>query len=526
MRRTLITSLAVTGVLVTSLLPVTASDAALLARPDYPAARWVAADPHNWGYRDDGDPTAIALHTFDPVAPAVPDYDSTIQFFANPNAGQTSAHYVIRSRDGDITQMVENRHRANHVRGHNNETIGIEHEATSRQEKWYTDIMMRSSAALVRDLCERYLIPRTGSSDPDTQSGGIKGHNQFSGHEGNSDPGKFWYERHDAYLQKVRGGKRDAAVPFGGQYQIFQRQRDNSVQQRVWDGSEWRDWAALGGSFAGEPAAVAFGRQMHVFGIDRATRQLRTRYWDPSGGWSNWAAPGGTTTRLRGNPSAVVIGQNLHVFARGEDNEVYEARWSGGAWRWTNLGGTVVGDPAALDYGGQAQVYALGSDQRLYSNVLGGSGWGGWTKSGEPGARLTGTPSVIRFGGQAQAFVQGLNGNVYQAVWNPGSGWTWHNLGGAIFGDPSATVVGSTVRVAALGTDSQLWTDSWSANGWTGWQKAAGGPSGGLTGTPTAMAFGNQLQVTVQGMNGRARQPAWQPGSNWWWADLGGTAAN
>jgi hypothetical protein len=117
-------------------------------------------------------------------------YDSTVQWFQDPNS-YTSAHYVIRSSDGAVTQMVRNKDIAWHAGNWNinAESIGIEHEGVAVDgATWYTDAMYRSSAKLVRYLAKRYGIPL------DRQH--ILGHDDVA-HDGRYadshwDPGPFW----------------------------------------------------------------------------------------------------------------------------------------------------------------------------------------------------------------------------------------------------------------------------------------------------------------------------------------------
>ncbi|HEX8627299.1 MAG TPA: peptidoglycan recognition family protein [Catenuloplanes sp.] len=117
-------------------------------------------------------------------------YDGTVRWFQNPNA-YTSTHYVIRSADGEVTQMVRNKDIAWHAGNWNInvESIGIEHEGVAVDgATWYTDAMYRSSATLVRHLAGRYGIPLNRRF--------ILGHDDIA-HDGryrNShwDPGPFW----------------------------------------------------------------------------------------------------------------------------------------------------------------------------------------------------------------------------------------------------------------------------------------------------------------------------------------------
>ncbi|GDX83119.1 hypothetical protein LBMAG42_49300 [Deltaproteobacteria bacterium] len=92
-------------------------------------------------------------------------YSGTVSWFQNASAS-VSAHYVVRSSDGEITQMVGEEDIAWHA-GHwdtNSASIGIEHEGyVDDPGKWYTDAMYRASAELTRDICDRYGIPKDRS---------------------------------------------------------------------------------------------------------------------------------------------------------------------------------------------------------------------------------------------------------------------------------------------------------------------------------------------------------------------------
>jgi N-acetyl-anhydromuramyl-L-alanine amidase AmpD len=89
------------------------------------------------------------------------NYAGTLAIFQNPLA-YVSAHYVIRSSDGHIAQMVENKNVAWHagnwyVNGH---SIGLEHEGFAIDgAAWYSEQMYHASARLVRYLARKYDIP-------------------------------------------------------------------------------------------------------------------------------------------------------------------------------------------------------------------------------------------------------------------------------------------------------------------------------------------------------------------------------
>jgi N-acetylmuramoyl-L-alanine amidase/Fungal chitosanase of glycosyl hydrolase group 75 len=82
----------------------------------------------------------------------------TVELFANPNSKrQVSAHYVI-GRGGEIIQMVNDNERANHCKGANSNSIGVEHVGTKTDTM--TPAQETASVALIRWLLEQYDIPR------------------------------------------------------------------------------------------------------------------------------------------------------------------------------------------------------------------------------------------------------------------------------------------------------------------------------------------------------------------------------
>ncbi|HEY1167244.1 MAG TPA: N-acetylmuramoyl-L-alanine amidase [Chitinophaga sp.] len=171
---------------------LSAEEVSLLST-DYGPAKWDQAHTNNWATRTGGQkPTNVTVHT------AEGSYAGTISWFNNGTA-KVSAHYVIRSSDGQVTQMVREKDRAYHVLNHNNYTIGIEHEGFVAASSWYTTKMYNSSAALVRDICSSWSIdPKkcfkgaaSSGTNPQPVSVRIKGHQHYSGNT-HTDPGKYW----------------------------------------------------------------------------------------------------------------------------------------------------------------------------------------------------------------------------------------------------------------------------------------------------------------------------------------------
>jgi N-acetyl-anhydromuramyl-L-alanine amidase AmpD len=161
-------------------IPLTSPDHATNAM-DYGPALWAPADPGNYtvSSRESAFPiNYVVIHT------TQGSYAGTINWFQNP-ASNVSAHYVIRSSDGQITQMVREKDIAFHAGNwtYNTQSIGIEHEGFVDDPSWYTDPMYRASAALTRNICLKYGIPMTRSR--------IIGHFEVPGAT-HTDPGPNW----------------------------------------------------------------------------------------------------------------------------------------------------------------------------------------------------------------------------------------------------------------------------------------------------------------------------------------------
>lgn len=161
------------------------------ASTDYPPAIWNPAASCNYSTRSVGI-SHVAIHT------TQGSYASAISWFQNCSSS-VSAHYVIRSSDGQVTQMVREASKAWHVGNSNGYTVGIEHEGfVSNPAAWYTTAMYNASAALTRDiLASRGLAQKVynGSSGwnavPADSTYNVKGHVNYAG-QSHTDPGSGW----------------------------------------------------------------------------------------------------------------------------------------------------------------------------------------------------------------------------------------------------------------------------------------------------------------------------------------------
>lgn len=157
---------------------------------DYSDAIWVPANSNNYttANRDQDYPIKyIIIHVTEG------SYSGAISWFQNSSA-KVSAHYVIRSSDGEITQMVRHKDIAWHAGNwdYNTKSIGIEHEGYINNSSYFTEEMYKASASLTRYICDFYNIPKDRSH--------IIGHNEVPGAT-HTDPGSYWNWNH--YMELV-----------------------------------------------------------------------------------------------------------------------------------------------------------------------------------------------------------------------------------------------------------------------------------------------------------------------------------
>ena len=141
--------------------------------------------------RSAADISYIVIHTVQG------SYSGCISWFQNASAS-VSAHYVVRSSDGAVTQMVDESDVAWHAGNwsYNLASVGIEHEGYVEDPgTWYTSAMYAGSAALTRDIADRNGIPLSRSY--------IIGHNEVPSAT-HTDPGSGW--DWDYYMSLVEGG--------------------------------------------------------------------------------------------------------------------------------------------------------------------------------------------------------------------------------------------------------------------------------------------------------------------------------
>ncbi len=193
--------------------------------------QFVAAASCNYSdySRGSGDIDMVIIHTVQG------SYSGCYSWFQNCDAG-ASAHYVVRSSDGAITQMVWEADVGWHAGNwdYNLRSVGIEHEGYVDDCSYYTDAMYRESAALTADIASRQGVPLDRSHiighnevpDPDGSGYGGSGHH--------TDPGDCW--DWDYYMSLVGGETSDPTgeiVGFVRDSDIY-NESGNLVGATVW----------------------------------------------------------------------------------------------------------------------------------------------------------------------------------------------------------------------------------------------------------------------------------------------------
>jgi N-acetyl-anhydromuramyl-L-alanine amidase AmpD len=121
-----------------------------------------SADPGDYGNYDLANRPADGLAVrYVVIHDTEVGYDDTIALFQNPLA-YVSSHYVTRSSDGEVTQMVPTKDVAWHAGNWwiNTHSVGIENEGFALEgNEWFTNALYRSLARLTRYTADRYGIP-------------------------------------------------------------------------------------------------------------------------------------------------------------------------------------------------------------------------------------------------------------------------------------------------------------------------------------------------------------------------------
>jgi N-acetyl-anhydromuramyl-L-alanine amidase AmpD len=150
------------------------------------------SDPQSYGNYDVADRPNTTKIKYIVLHDTETEYNATLRLFQNPTA-YVSAHYVVRSSDGHVTQMVPTKDVAWQAGNWyiNSQSIGIEQEGWATQgATYFTPALYQSTARLVKYLAAKYHVPLDRQhiighdNVPGTTTAGIAGMHW--------DPGPYW----------------------------------------------------------------------------------------------------------------------------------------------------------------------------------------------------------------------------------------------------------------------------------------------------------------------------------------------
>ncbi|GAB1514098.1 N-acetylmuramoyl-L-alanine amidase [Actinophytocola sp. KF-1] len=361
---------------------------------DYPNSRWVAAHPNNYTPGRASAINVVVIHV------TQGSYAGTVSWFQNPSSG-VSAHYVVRSSDGEITQMVRDGDTAYHVRSANSRALGIEHEGFVDNPSWFTDSMYRSSAALTKWLCERHGLPKTRQY--------IQGHNEIPGND-HTDPGPHWNWTY--YMSLVNSGG-SAGVYTGSPTDFNGDGRDDIVTFNQGSLGDVYVATSNGSGFAGTSVK-----------------------------WHDWFAPAGETP-LTGDFNGDGR-DDIVTFTHGSANDVFVALSTGTSFgpgvKWHDFFALAGEVPAVGDVNGDGKddiiTFTRNNLADVYVALSTGTSFGASAKWHDYFGLAGETPGVGDFNGDGKddivVFNQGTLADVYVAT-STGSGFSgtsvkWHDF--------------------------------------------------------------------------------------------------
>lgn len=298
------------------------------------SAKWVPANANNYTVANrpnDRKITHVILHVMQG------SYAGSISWFQDP-AAQSSAHYMVRSKDGDVTQMVRDKDIAWHagVWTMNEHSIGIECEGWIDDPKWFTDALYKSAAELTRTICKKYGIPM------DRQH--ILGHVEVKGAT-HTDPGPNWDWK--KFMSYVTQGAESPSNPTPKWSQEVDNASDRFSASANWGTSSWSSQRRGANYRFAKPQAIS-DPAWYRFAVP-AKGTYKVEIWYPSGTGYSSAAPflvqttSGMKTVNVDQRSGGGAWKSLGNFtlAAGDRNVV-------GVSRWTSADGLILADAVRL----------------------------------------------------------------------------------------------------------------------------------------------------------------------------------
>lgn len=527
----------------------------------YPAIEWIAAASSNYTHGRSSRVRYVVIHDIEGTMPGA------IATFRNPSRG-ASAHYIIRSRDGHIVQMVRETDTAWHA-GHwlfNSAGIGIEHEGFAYRPRgggYYTSTLYRASAELTCAIARRYDIPvdrrhvighanvpssrsSTTLCPDDRPCGGISHH---------TDPGRYWdWRLYMSLVSACVGGREvpsgDAPRPptpamhraittgWGGQQavtdadgalHVFAVDARHRLVENVRSGSSFSGFRVIAGAsdLHGYPAAIRTPSGDLYVAVRGDDDRLHL-YRRTAGAWGSLGVLDGlevtTMPSLFVNPDG-----RVEVFVRGADRAAWHAaeRSPGGEWgRWWSLGGdlrSMVTVTANRD--GSPHVFAIGDNvgHVFHRFRTAPTEWSGWRYLGARGN--TPVSPITMPDGRLAVFVRNAEGRLVQQFQDETGEWRRPiTVGGSLTSNVVAVLDGrGRVNVFSRGRDGALFRVVRNAGGrWGAFARLGGRATMG----PAVVLTSRGLEVFVAGRNHALYQATQSSMSRTGWSGWHGRGGN
>jgi hypothetical protein len=269
---------------------------------------------------------------------------------------------------------------------------------------------------------------------------------------------------------------------------------DSAVYQKTWQaGQGWTDWISRGGTATSAPSVVHFPDGHYAIYVRGTDNGLWIKNFYPNNGWQGWIGAGGSYASTP-QVSYTQNGNWVNVVSRTTDGRVSNRVWtSGGGWAAEDIvPDTVIGSPTVVDWnnpgvGDRGDVFALRAGTDVYQNTNINLRWGGW-------APLNGlATSSVRGaygGGKMTLVARGSDSRTaYVDTWttssNRWSGWGEGLRGAALSSNPTVhywpqsdgtprwVVAGRQAADPASGRPVQVVTNTYTNDGWNGWNAVA-----------------------------------------------------
>jgi N-acetyl-anhydromuramyl-L-alanine amidase AmpD len=509
---------------------------------DYPETQWIPASSSNYTSGRGYQIRYVVIHDIEGTMPGA------ISVFRS-SGSQASAHYIVRSRDGHIVQMVRERdsawHSGNWIMNHS--SIGIEHEGFADRPHgggYYNTALYESSAQLTCAIAQRYHIPvdrrhifghgnvSTDSHSTHLCSDAQANRGECGGASHHHDPGRYWDwnlymnlvarcvsghphttpTRH-ATTPHTRSAHEQEAITTGwagqralvdasGNLRMFATDSAHRVVEYVRTDGHWGNYRVIGREARSYPAAIVSGGHVVVAyqDTDDHVRVLRFE----SGAWTTTVLPDLTTDAM---PSLFENeGGRVEVFVRRAPEHVLshiaETTPGGDFGHWRDLGGHLRTMPTVIaDAEGRPHVFAIGdADGHVWTRVrTAPNEWASWTF-----LTITGNAPVspVRLpGGNLGVFTRTHTGALVSQISDPSGTWSHHpHTVGGIFTSPVVAVLDSRGRVNVFGRgqDSAVYRIVRNAEGRWGTHARLGGRA--IMG-PAAVLAGDRLEIFIAGQN-------------------------